>query len=588
MTDQEKVDILLVDDQPAKLLSYEAILDQLGESLIKAGSATEALEQLLKRNVAVILIDVCMPDLDGFQLALMIREHPRFQKTAIIFVSAIQVTDLDLLRGYQLGAVDYVPIPVIPELLRAKVKVFAELHRKTRQLELLNAGLEVRVAERTAELARANAELEQRVEERTREREEALAQVHEMQKLESLGQLTGGVAHDFNNLLMAVLGNLELAKKYLPDNRRVLRLIDGAIQGAERGAALTKRMLAFARRQELRPEAVHIEKLVDTMIEMLRRSLGPTIRIATDFEAGLAPVLVDPNQLELALLNLAVNARDAMPFGGALTITGRCERVKAGEVNGLAPGEYVCIGIKDTGSGMDDATLRRATEPFFTTKGPGRGTGLGLSMVDGLVAQSGGVMRLDSRPTIGTTVELWLPVSIPHDLYQPKPSEALLLAGETRAFRVLVVDDDAMVAAGTAAMIEDLGHSVIEVESARRALEVLSAQSDIDIVITDYAMPGMTGGELAAEIHRMRPGLPVVIATGYSEAPQEIALPRLNKPYRQESLATLFARLLGSLSASPPATLAPSSGPAPSLAPLAPPIPSPVRGAGYGRGRGLG
>ncbi len=575
MTDQEKVDILLVDDQPAKLLSYEAILDQLGESLIKAGSATEALEQLLKRNVAIILIDVCMPDLDGFQLATMIREHPRFQKTAIIFVSAIQVTDLDLLRGYQLGAVDYVPVPVIPELLRAKVKVFAELYRKTRQLEVLNAELEARVAERTAELARANAELEQRVEERTREREEALAQVHEMQKLESLGQLTGGVAHDFNNLLMAVLGNLELVKKYLPDDARVLRLIDGAIQGAERGATLTKRMLAFARRQELRPEAVHIEKLVDSMIEMLRRSLGPTIQIATDFETALAPILVDPNQLELALLNLAVNARDAMPFGGELTITGRCERVGAGEVTGLTPGEYVCIGVRDTGSGMDEATLRRATEPFFTTKGPGRGTGLGLSMVDGLVAQSGGVIRIDSCPTIGTTVELWLPVSIACDRYEPKPSEVLLRGGETRSFRVLVVDDDAMVAAGTAAMIEDLGHSVIEVESARRALDVLSAQLDIDIVITDYAMPGMTGSELAAEIHRMRPGLPVVIATGYSEAPQEMALPRLNKPYRQENLATLFARLLG------------PSEPGCSLTPLAPPIPSPAHGGGYARGRGL-
>ena len=152
VTDQDKVDILLVDDQPAKLLSYEAILEQLGENLIKAGSATEALEQLLKRNVAVILIDVCMPDLDGFQLATMIREHPRFQKTAIIFVSAIQVTDVDLLRGYQLGAVDYVPVPVVPELLRAKVKVFAELYRKTRQLERLNAELEIRVTERTAEL----------------------------------------------------------------------------------------------------------------------------------------------------------------------------------------------------------------------------------------------------------------------------------------------------------------------------------------------------------------------------------------------------------------------------------------------------
>jgi signal transduction histidine kinase len=494
VTDQEKVDILLVDDQPAKLLSYEAILEQLGQNLIKAGSATEALQKLLKRNVAIILIDVCMPDLDGFQLATMIREHPRFQKTAIIFVSAIQVNDLDLLRGYQLGAVDYVPVPVIPELLRAKVKVFAELYRKTRQLERLNAELEKRVAERTAELAQANAELEQRVEQRTQEREEALAQVHEMRKLESLGQLTGGVAHDFNNLLMAVLGNLELAKKYLRDRPQVLRLIDGAIQGAERGATLTKRMLAFARRQELRPEAVDIAKLVDSMIEMLRRSVGPAIQIATDFERGLAPIRVDPNQLELALLNLAVNARDAMPVGGEVTITACREQVGAGEVTGLSPGEHVRIGVMDTGLGMDEATLRRATEPFFTTKGPGHGTGLGLSMVDGLVAQSGGVLRIDSRPTIGTTVELWLPVSAACDGREPERSGAPLRVGESRSFRVLVVDDDAMVAAGTAAMIEDLGHSVIKEESASRALEQLSTRPNIDLVITDYAMPGHCHG----------------------------------------------------------------------------------------------
>ena len=248
MIDQEKVDILLVDDQPAKLLSYEAILAQLGENLIKAGSAAEALEILPKRDVAIMLIDVRMPDLDGFQLAAMIREHPRFQQTAIIFVSAIQVTDLDLLRGYELRAVDYVPVPVIPELLRAKVKVFAELYRKTRQLELLNAELETRVAERTAELAQTNAELEQRVEERTREREAALAQVNEMQKLESLGQLTGGVAHDFNNLLMAILGSLDVLRDNFLNNPKLLKLIDGAIEGAERGAALTQRMLAFARR----------------------------------------------------------------------------------------------------------------------------------------------------------------------------------------------------------------------------------------------------------------------------------------------------------------------------------------------------
>ena len=562
MTDQEKVDTLLVDDPPAKLLSYEAILEQLGQNLIKAGSATEALEKLLKRNVAIILIDVCMPDLDGFQLATMIREHPRFQKTAIIFVSAIQVNDLDLLRGYQLGAVDYVPVPVIPELLRAKVKVFAELYRKTRQLERLNAELEKRVAERTAKLAQANAELEQRVEQRTQEREEALAQVHEMRKLESLGQLTGGVAHDFNNLLMAVLGNLELAKKYLRDRPQVLRLIDGAIQGAERGATLTKRMLAFARRQELRPEAVDIAKLVDSMIEMLRRSVGPAIQIATDFERGLAPIRVDPNQLELALLNLAVNASDAMPVGGEVTITACREQVGAGEVTGLSPGEHVRIGVMDTGLGMDEATLRRATEPFFTTKGPGHGTGL--------VAQSGGVLRIDSRPTIGTTVELWLPVSAACDGREPERSGAPLRVGESRSFRVLVVDDDAMVAAGTAAMIEDLGHSVIKEESASRALEQLSTRPNIDLVITDYAMPGMTGSELAAEIHRVLPGLPVVIETGYSDAPEETGLPRLNKPYRQQDLAALFATLFGLLPASPPAALDPAPDPIPPLTPLSP------------------
>src|SRR3954452_19432955 len=188
MSSADKVNVLLVDDQPAKLLAYEVILRDLGENLIKASTGREALEHLLKMDVAVVLVDVCMPELDGFELAAMIRDHPRFQRTAIIFISAIHLTQSDYLKGYQLGAVDYVPVPVVPELLRAKVRVFAELYRKTRQLEKLNAGLETRVAERTAELARANAELERRVEERTREREEALAQVHEMQKLESIGQ----------------------------------------------------------------------------------------------------------------------------------------------------------------------------------------------------------------------------------------------------------------------------------------------------------------------------------------------------------------------------------------------------------------
>jgi len=549
---EEKVNILLVDDQPAKLLGYEVILSELGENLIKAGSANEALEHLLKNDVAVVLIDVCMPDLDGFELAAMIREHPRFQKMAIIFVSAIQVTDLDLLRGYAAGAVDYVPVPVVPDLLRAKVRVFAELYRKTRQLETLNAELERRVAERTAELAHTNADLERRVEERTREREAALAQVHEMRKVESLGQLTGGVAHDFNNLLMAVLGNLELVRKFLPDDPKIRRLIDGAIQGAERGGTLTKRMLAFARRQELKQETVDVPNLVDSMVEMLRRSLGPGIQITTEFELDLPPTRVDPNQLELALLNLALNARDAMPLGGKLTISGHREQVAIGDVPGLEPGEYVCITERDTGEGMDEVTLKRATEPFFTTKGAGRGTGLGLSMVDGLVAQSGGAMRITSRQGAGTTIELWLPVSEAKEVVRPRPT-APTLVEESRCCRVLVVDDDPIVLAGTAAMLEDLGHVATEVESAENALQVLQSDANIDLVITDHAMPGMTGTELAKHIRRHWPELPVVIATGYAELPGELdaGVPRLSKPYRQQDLAALVIRLVGEPNAEP-------------------------------------
>jgi signal transduction histidine kinase len=544
VVDHDPVDILLVDDQPAKLLSYEAILGGLGENLIKAGSASEALEQLLKRNIAIILIDVCMPDLDGFQLASMIRDHPRFQSTAIIFVSAIQVTDLDLLRGYELGAVDYVPVPVVPEVLRAKVKVFAELYRKTRQLEMLNAELEKRVAERTAELAQANAELEERVEERTREREAALAQVHQMQKLESLGQVTGGVAHDFNNLLMAILGNLDLAREQLKDNPRVLRHINNAIQGAERGATLTQRLLAFARRQDLKPEPVDVAKLVDGMVDMLRRSLGPTIRISTEFETGLAPTHVDPNQLELALLNLALNARDAMPNGGNLRITARQVHLVARDIPGLAPGDYVAITVTDTGHGMDETTRNRATEPFFTTKDRGRGTGLGLSMVDGLVGQSGGVMRISSQPGSGTNVELWLPAS-PNRATEWDGLPAGSGSAEPRLLQVLVVDDDPLVLSSTAALIEDLGHLVIEASSGAEALDLIRSGAEIDLVISDYAMPGLTGGRLAEKITRLRPGLPVIMASGFTDAPPHasLAFASLSKPYRQQELAELIARL---------------------------------------------
>ncbi|MEA2791829.1 MAG: hypothetical protein QOG73_4235 [Acetobacteraceae bacterium] len=539
----DKVNILLVDDQPAKLLSYEVILEELGENLIKAGSARDALEQLLRNEIAVVLTDVSMPELDGFELAAMIREHPRFQRTAIIFVSAIHLTDPDRLRGYAAGAVDYLPVPLVPELMRAKVKVFAELYRKTRELELLNVELERRVDARTAELALANAQLEQRVEERTREREAALAQVHEMQKMESLGQLTGGVAHDFNNLLMAVLGNLELLKKRMPDTPLLKKLVDGAITGAERGATLTKRMLAFARRQELRPATVQLSAVVEGMEDMLRRSLGPTITIEADVSDSLPPVQIDPHQFELALLNLALNARDAMPNGGRLTITA-CQDGAAYAAAGLPDGEYVCAVVSDSGSGMDEQTLKRATEPFFTTKGVGKGTGLGLPMVHGLMAQSGGAMQIASQVGQGTAVRLWLPV----DRAGVAPQSAgLELRTQTGlSHKILVVDDDQLISSSTAAMLEDLGHVVIEASSATSALEILRAGTKVNLIITDHAMPQLTGLELAGIIREQWPWIPIILASGYAELlnTDDIQLPRLVKPYQQAELASCIASVL--------------------------------------------
>jgi signal transduction histidine kinase len=550
----DRVNILLVDDQPAKLLSYEVVLESLGETLLKAGSAHEALSLLLKQDVAVVLIDVQMPELDGFELAAMIREHPRFQRTPLIFVSAIHLSDIDRIKGYEAGAVDYVPVPVVPEVLRAKVKVFVDLYRKSRELERLNAELEQRVRDRTAALEassaalqKLNEDLEARIEQRTREREQALAQLFEAQKIDTIGQLTGGVAHDFNNLLMAVLGSLQLLKKRLSDDPASQRLLDNAFKGAERGAALTQRLLAFARRQELRPEQVSAPTLIRGMKDLLDRALGPGVELAHDLPADLPPILIDPNQLELALLNLAVNARDAIPAGGRLVFKAReADAADHGAPAALNPGRYVRLSVIDTGVGMDEEVLARATEPFFTTKGVGKGTGLGLSMVHGLVAQSGGALEIDSRPGEGTRIELWIPLASPSaDHWAPTPHACPDAGRMDTALHILVVDDDPLVSVGTAAMVEDLGYMVSEAPSGSAALAAIEADPTIDLVISDHAMPGMTGLELARRLAETHPEMIVILASGYADLPGNsgpvVDLPRLNKPFLQADLAKAIA-----------------------------------------------
>jgi len=387
-----------------------------------------------------------------------------------------------------------------------------------------------------------NETLEQRVEVEVDGRMQVEQAYRQAQKMEVVGQLTGGIAHDFNNLLAAVLGNLELLRKRLADDADALRLVHGAIEGAERGKSLTQRLLAFARQQDLRPATVDAPKLIRGTIEMLARSIGPSVEIRSDIAPDLWPVRVDANHLELALLNLGVNARDAMPDGGAITLSARNETIGPGTSEPLPPGDYVCLTVADTGVGMDQATLARATDPFFTTKGVGKGTGLGLSMVDGMAAQSGGSLRLSSCPGGGTTAELRLPCAEG----TPATHAAADPAAASIPYRILLVDDDALVCSSTSSMLADLGHQVHEASSGKMALEILRAGAKIDLVLTDQAMPGMTGLQLAAQIRQAWPELPIMLTTGYAELQdrQGLNLPRLVKPYGQEEMAAAIDSLM--------------------------------------------
>ncbi|WP_172121983.1 MULTISPECIES: PAS domain-containing protein [unclassified Devosia] len=373
------------------------------------------------------------------------------------------------------------------------------------------------------------------------DRRRAEEQLRQAQKMETIGQLTGGVAHDFNNLLAAVQGNLELLRKRLPPDPQLQRFVDGAMQGAQRGASLTSRLLAFARRQDLRPEPTDLSALLENMRGLIERSVGPLITLDMDITPNLPPAKVDANQLELAILNLTVNARDAMPEGGTLTIT-LTERDGASGTMGLR-GSFLRLCVHDTGTGMDAQTLKSAIEPFFSTKQLGKGTGLGLSMVHGLAVQLGGALHLASQPNQGTTAALWLPVS------SAPVTEVLPLepaSFETPASTILVVDDDALINMNTVDMIEDLGHTALEAYSGKQALEIIASGRQIDALITDFAMPGMTGVELATKARELRPDLPILLATGYADLPNgtPVDLPRLAKPYQQSDLASHLARLL--------------------------------------------
>ena len=454
--------------------------------------------------------------------------------------SAARLADL-------LGNVTFLERPFHPTTLVSVVRTAVRSRRRQyearanlAELADLTQTLEQRIADRTAALM-----------EEVAARERTQDQLRQAQKMESIGKLTGGVAHDFNNLLAAVMGNLELLKKRTAQDERAQRYIKGAVQGAERGAALTQRLLAFARQQDLITQAVDLAALIGGMSDLLDRSLGPQIELVLDLPADLPPARVDSNQVELAVLNLAINARDAMPDGGRIEIS--LSRGTVRRSRDLAKGDYLRIDITDNGCGMDETVMKKAIEPFFSTKPVGKGTGLGLSMVHGLAIQLGGKLTLKSAPGKGTTATLWLPVAE----YSPDMSAypaAPDVEVPSRPATILLVDDDVLIATSTADMLEDLGHTVIQRDSGPAALEVLRSGAPIDLLLTDYAMGGMTGAELAKAAKALRPGLPILLATGYADLPEgaTMDLPRLAKPYHQAQLRHEIDRLL---TVTPPGSL---------------------------------
>jgi PAS domain S-box-containing protein len=391
------------------------------------------------------------------------------------------------------------------------------------QLHVLNETLETRVAERTAELEAAHEQLRQ------------------SQKLEAMGSLTGGVAHDFNNLLTPIVGALDMLQRRGVGGEREQRLISVAAQSAERAKTLVQRLLAFSRRQPLQPVPVDLGALVENMAGLVSSTTGPQIRVAVDVASDLPRARADPNQLEMALLNLSVNARDAMPDGGTLRISASAQTVRAGQEPGLKAGRYICLSVADTGVGMDEATLARAVEPFFSTKGFGKGTGLGLSMVHGLASQLGGVLVIKSKPGLGTNIELWLPQTDE----SAEASVAATGAEPTRGRGVaLLVDDEEAVRLSTAEMLADLGYGVLEADSAEAALRLIGNGERVQLVITDHLMPGMTGTGLAHAMRERHPDIAVLILSGYADVDGLASdLPRLTKPFRKDQLAASLAGL---------------------------------------------
>jgi PAS domain S-box-containing protein len=656
--------VLLVDDDERNLYALQEILGDLGHEIVRARSGVEALRQVLARDFAVVLMDVRMPGMDGYETAELIRGRTRSRHVPIIFVTAVNKDAAHVFRGYSAGAVDYVFKPLDPVILRSKVGVFVELYRKTEEIkrraaeerrlleenyrfrvEMLRSeqvlhreaeqrslilrslplalyaeDLAVRgaprrfVSENTGKLlgfepadfirdvelwpsrvhpedrarvlaARAAALetgglsieyrwqaadgserflLEQAVVLRdaagapreilgtvldVSDRKRLEQQLVHAQKMEALGQLTGGIAHDFNNMLSIVIGNLDLLRGDVEHSSAGARRLKSALDGAFRCANMTQRLLTFARRQPLAFKLVDLADLIPGLTELLGRTAGDRIEITVDAAPGLWPLMADPAQVEAAVINLAINARDAMPEGGRLTIGMRNAPWQQGWAETkpeLAPRDHVLIAVTDTGTGMPPDVLERVFEPFFTTKGIGHGTGLGLSTTYGFVKGVGGHIEIESEVGSGTTVRLYLPraesLAAEGGSDSAVESDRCVAKGEL----VLVVEDDDEIRKIAVESLGHLGYGVVAARDAEEALRVLDANPGIVLLFTDVLMPGrMTGTDLAREALRRKPGLKVLYTSGYvGGGSKPVSDDVLFKPYRAHDLAETVRAVL--------------------------------------------
>jgi two-component system cell cycle sensor histidine kinase/response regulator CckA len=545
MQAEQPINILLVDDRRENLLALEAMLSPLGHNLVKTSSGEDALKELLQQDFAVILLDVQMPGMDGFETAELIRGRERSRHIPIIFLTAVSTSDAHIFQGYLVGAVDYLLKPIVPEILLSKVAVFVELYRKSDKIqrqatELASTvqALEYQIAERqrTEEaLRQARDELEERVRERTAglvaanealhaeilERQRLEAQLLQAQKIESIGRLAGGVAHDFNNLLMAISGYSDLALDALPPDHAACSDLYEIQKAAQRAAALTRQLLAFARKQIIDPRTIDLRELIQNIHSLLQRLIGEDIELVIRMDREIGSIKADPIQIEQLLINLAVNARDAMPQGGKLTIESTnaiLDEDRTPMCMDIAPGSYIVVlAVSDTGMGIPPEVQEHLFEPFFTTKEPGKGTGLGLATCYGIVKQHGGEIAFSSEVGQGTTFKIYLPRIVEDlDTHARHPEEHELLHGRER---ILLVEDESAVRELAARVLRGRGYTILEARNGEEALQLMQTNDaePIQLLLTDVIMPRMGGRALAERLATMYPGLKVLFISGYND-----------------------------------------------------------------------